>query len=384
MFFCAKNFVIPPMPVFLIYENISTSKYQHMKKGLLLMLPWILQSFFYKAMAQEEGKKNGSINETEEIVIRKKGDKDVKVILELTGDKLIINGKPLMEFNDEGLTINKRKIIVREGNKLIIGDGGSNMDFGDAFSWNDDKAVKKAFLGVTTEKVEEGAKIMSVSKESAAAKAGLEKDDVITKINGIKIDGPQALSDIISTMKPGDEVKVSYKRNGKSKSAKTVLQARAESRVRSFSFNGPDGSFKTFTIPSVPGFRKFPDGKDGQGDLNFGPDFERSMENLEKFEFNFDKFPRKQKLGIRIQDIEEGMGVKILDVESKSAAETAGLAKDDIVTEIAGVKVNNTDDARELLRESADKSSYTIKIDRKGQPMTFTVKIPKKLKTADL
>ena len=60
------------------------------------------------------------------------------------------------------------------------------------------------------------------------------------------------------------------------------------------------------------------------------------------------------------------------------------MQKDDIVTEIAGEKINNTDEAREQLQENKDKFSYTIKAKRNGTEMNFEVKIPKKLKTVDL
>jgi serine protease Do len=98
----------------------------------------------------------------------------------------------------------------------------------------------------------------------------------------------------------------------------------------------------------------------------------------------FNMFPRQQKLGLKIQDTEEGNGVKVLDTDKDSPAEKAGLKKDDIVTEIGGKKIANTDDAREQLMENAEKSTYTIKAKRNGSEMSFDIKIPKKLKTANL
>ena len=71
-------------------------------------------------------------------------------------------------------------------------------------------------------------------------------------------------------------------------------------------------------------------------------------------------------------------------MEDSSAAAKAGMLKDDIITEIAGVKVSNTDDAREQLMENNEKSAYTIKARRNGTDMVFNIKIPKKLKTANL
>ncbi|HNP00816.1 MAG TPA: PDZ domain-containing protein, partial [Ferruginibacter sp.] len=77
-------------------------------------------------------------------------------------------------------------------------------------------------------------------------------------------------------------------------------------------------------------------------------------------------------------------GVKVLDVEADSPADKAGLKKDDVITEIGGEKVENTDEARDQLRENADKASYSIKASRNGNAMNFDIKIPKKLKTANL
>ena len=95
-------------------------------------------------------------------------------------------------------------------------------------------------------------------------------------------------------------------------------------------------------------------------------------------------FARQQKLGLKIQDTEDSKGVKVLEVDKDSPAEKAGLKKDDIVTEIGGKKVSNTDEVREQLHENHDKSAYTIKVKRNGSEMSFDIKIPKKLKTANL
>jgi serine protease Do len=95
-------------------------------------------------------------------------------------------------------------------------------------------------------------------------------------------------------------------------------------------------------------------------------------------------FPSRKKIGLKIQDTEEGNGVKIINVEDSSTAAIAGIKKDDIITEINGKKIENTDDAREELVPDEDKKLYKIKINRGGSEMNFDVKIPRKLKTANL
>lgn len=82
--------------------------------------------------------------------------------------------------------------------------------------------------------------------------------------------------------------------------------------------------------------------------------------------------------------MEEGTGVKVMNVNTNSAAEKAGLKKDDIITEIGGKKITNTDEAREWLQENAGSASFIIKAKRNGIQMSFDIKIPKKLKTTNL
>jgi len=327
----------------------------------------------------EKGEKDKK--QTQEIIIRKKGEKDTRIVVEIKGDAITINGKPLSEFKDDEVTVNRRNIIIRDGK------GGTRFkmapgDF-EGLTWTgEDNGKPSAFLGVTTKEDNDGkedsksngAQVVSVTKESAAEKAGLKKDDVITKINDKKVEDPESLSEVVTSFKPKEEVTVYYKRDGKESSVKTTLGERKS--TFSYSFNGADGMGRAFSMPriqSVPGVEL--------GDMSprvWSPGGSNS------YDFNFDSYPRQQKLGLKIQDTEDGKGVKVLDVDKDSPAEKAGLKKDDVVTEIGGKKVSNTDEVRDALHDNADKSAYNIKAARNGSAMSFDIKIPKKLKTANL
>ena len=328
----------------------------------------------------EKGKK-----ETQEIIIRKKGEKDTKITVEIKGDAITINGKPLSEFKDDEITVNRRNIIIRDGK------GGtryqiSPRDF-EGFSWSsDDNSEPSAFLGVTTGVHNEGsgdtkpngAEVTNVTKGSAAEKAGLKSGDIITRINDKKVTDPESLSDVVTSFKPKEEVTVHYKRDGKETSSKAILGERKESRAMSYSFSGPDGMNRSFSMPRierVPGVQL-----DDISPRIWSPGYGSGN----NFDFNFDNYPRQQKLGLKVQDTEEGNAVKVLDVDKDSPAEKAGLKKDDIITEIAGKKVTNTDEVREQLHDNLEKSAYTIKATRNGNAMSFDIKIAKKLKTANL
>jgi len=347
-----------------------------MKK--LLLLATVLGFISYTAMAQDEEKnlpKEKAKKETQEIIIRKNGDKNTRINVEINGDNVTINGKPLSEFKDDNVTINKRNITVwnpKEMNGFAITPG----EFGDGMTfWKDNgKEQSYTFLGVTTEEVEGGARINDITKESAAEKAGLKKDDIITKIGDKKIENPDDLSETVRSYKPKDEVTVYYKRDGKENSVKAILGERKETTPFAFSYSAPNGLSRSFTMPRMPELATtIPNMRNFDG---FAP--------LQKLEMYNDMFPRNQKLGLKIQDTEDGTGVKVLDVDKDSPAEKAGLKKDDILTEVAGKKVVNTDEAREELQQNKDKTAYTIKAKRNGVEMSFDIKVPKKLKTANL
>ena len=102
------------------------------------------------------------------------------------------------------------------------------------------------------------------------------------------------------------------------------------------------------------------------------------------YNYNFNN-RSNPKLGLKIEDTENGTGAKVLNVEEGSAADKAGLKKDDIISEINGEKVTNVDEVREQLEEANDNTeSLTVKAKRNNAEMTFEIKIPRHLNSADL
>ena len=69
----------------------------------------------------------------------------------------------------------------------------------------------------------EGVYVNSVVEDGAAQKAGIRKGDVITAINGNKINSPQQLIETIGRFSPGNEITVTLKRNGQTQDIKAVL-----------------------------------------------------------------------------------------------------------------------------------------------------------------
>lgn len=88
-----------------------------------------------------------------------------------------------------------------------------------------------AFLGVAvqTSSDPQGAELVTVVPGSSAADAGLRRGDVVTKVDSTAIDDAAALGSAIRSHDVGDEVDVTYTRNGTSKTVTVTLGDRTPS-----------------------------------------------------------------------------------------------------------------------------------------------------------
>jgi len=314
-------------------------------------------------LAQKDGKDKEAKEkkEAEQIIITRKGDKNEKVIVEINGDKVTVNGKPLDEYkNKEGdVNVRVQKFKEFEGMPRVPRVGAWSYNGNDNFDFNlstDD--ANHAMLGVTTEKADQGVEIQSITKESAAAKAGLKENDVITKIDDKKIENPDALSEAIKNHKPGDKVTVTYLRDKKEQKVTAELTKWKGMNVFS----------------TTPGFKM------DMGDMNLNamPRLKGAMGQ------NWSWSGGGPKLGLSVQDTEDGKGVKVIEVDDESNAEKAGLKEDDIITEVDGKAVNGADEMAKIVKENREKISMMMKVQRAGKTQNIEVKMPRKIKTADL
>lgn len=341
------------------------------KKGLLIAGIALLT--VPSAFAQKEKEKTKDDKEFTEksdkmqtIVITRSGDVDGKTTIEIDGDKVKVNGKDAKDNKDVHVNVNT--ITGMNGRMRMYnrtpgaGAWNFNMDGNEMSLFSEDE--NRAMLGVTTEGDDKGAEIQSITKESAAEKAGLKKGDIITKIGDTKIESSDDVTEAIRSHKPGDKVSITYLRDDKSQSTTAELTKWKGVRLNAIS------------IPRVQ-----LDGLDHQMQ-GFGQQWKEM--SPEPFSFNYNIAAGRPRLGLSIQDTDDGVGVKVLDVDDESAAEKSGIKKDDIIIGIDDTDVKGTEDVIKATRGSKDKTSYKFKVKRGGSTQTIEVKIPRKLKTADL
>lgn len=301
------------------------------------------------------------LKEYDEIIIKRKDqDKDTKVVIEIKDDEVFIDGKPIEEFENEDLSVLKRSM------KRYKLNGPSSPFRFEGGDWKMDSDMlageERAFFGVMTEGSTNGAKVEKVTENSAASKAGIKTGDVITRINDKEVFDHESLSAVIGEMKPGDEITVTYKRDGKENKTKAKLEKRMMPVIAH--------NFREMNIPPIPPMEfDF----DHDGNFNFDHDGQPGI-----------KMREKPRLGIKAQDTEEGDGVKVLEVENGSAAEKAGIRQNDIITAFEGKPVKSASELARASREAREKSTLKVDLKRNGKQQSIEVKVPKKLKTANL
>lgn len=342
-----------------------------------------------------DGYKNGKVNTD--------GNTDVNMTVVVDGNKVTINGKEVDE-NDPRLQVEgkgNKRIILKKLDKqpriIVEGKPLNSLDFGKGLQLDGDIIINEngednfdiivpnqaktneAFLGVVTEETEQGAKVNQVSDESPAAKAGLKEGDIITKVNDIKIDGPASLYDAIGKSKPEDKVTISYIRNGKT-SSQVVSLAKNKNTMQFYNFSSPEGqggpSFDAYPKQYLdPNTRKYQQSPRG---FNFIPNFP-GMEGM-----TIPGFENKPKLGISIEDTETADGVKITNVSENSPAAKSGLLENDIIVQVNDQKIKEVDGLKPIIKDAKEGTSFTFQVKRNKELKTIIVKLPKKLKTANL
>ncbi len=152
------------------------------------------------------------------------------------------SGGALVNMNGELIGINS-VIISRTGNNVGIGFAVPSeiarsimrqiLDFGE---------VRRGLLGVTITTIDEesakalgaevdsGALVSNIEPGSAAEKAGLHVDDIITRVDDKKIDNSRELANAIGLKGSGEEIGIEFVRDGTSHSVTATLGQQSVSR----------------------------------------------------------------------------------------------------------------------------------------------------------
>jgi len=232
-----------------------------------------------------------------------------------------------------------------------------------------------SWLGVETQEVtaektkelklsaERGVVIGKVLEESPAAKAGLKDGDVVTEINGERVEGTVQFRRMIRETPAGRTLQLTVWRDGRSQKVSATLGKMQENRKRRMNAMPQVFNFRT---PEMPEVAPMPD----------MPSIEWDNGNL---------LLNRPRLGIDAEDISgqlgsyfgapEGEGVLVRDVNSGSAAEKAGLKAGDVITSLNGERIHGLAELRSKLSASEGKTAK-LGVLRNKSALTLDVEIP--------
>lgn len=158
-------------------------------------------------------------------------------------------------------------------NTAILSRSGMNAGIGFAIPVNmalhivedliDTGSVRRGYLGIMLEDIDRekaemfglkdqgGALVKQVNADSPAEMAGIEVGDVVTAVDGQRVDGSSKLRLIVSGRKPGTEVMMTVLRDGQSVPLKAKLGELPGSTVAETSSNTPRGGGDGASIAEI-------------------------------------------------------------------------------------------------------------------------------------
>jgi serine protease Do len=197
-------------------------------------------------------------------------------------------------------------------------------------------------------KEESGVEVTRVDEDSPAAKAGIQRGDVILEYNGQRVDSIEQLQRLIRETPAGRSVKLAIGRNGATQTVTAVVGSR---RSHAKEFFGPDA----IDLPEI-----------------HIPDMPMIMATT-----------RNSRLGIEAESLgpqlAEYFGVKegvlVRSVNKGSAAEKAGIKAGDVILRVDKTKVVTAGEISSAVRAARSAASFPIDLKRDRKDLTVTVSV---------
>jgi serine protease Do len=272
---------------------------------------------------------------------------------------------PINRGNSGGALVNLNSELIGINSQILSGGpSGGNIGIGFSIPSNmaktvleqllKDGKVHRGMLGVNIQNLDadkalamdlkdtSGVIVSNVKAGSAAEKAGIKRGDIITAINGEKIEDSNVLRNKVAGTMPGTAIKLTILRDGNPQEMTATLEE----------FDVSDS--KT--------------GDDDSEDQNGGPE----------------KQSQNGKLGLSLQPVtpqiakqlglaSDSEGLVVTDIDPGGVSAEAGIARGDVVLEINRQAVSSVDAVQSALEKAGAKPVLML-IARKGQTIYLTVR----------
>jgi serine protease Do len=281
--------------------------------------------------------------------------------IQIDGDRVLQEVMPALE-QSEGVLAGMQVLTDPEIDQIAIFDGEEGP------SW----------LGVETQEVtaenakelklpaERGVVVAEVTKDSPAAKAGLKEKDVITEVNGQRVEGAAQFRRMIHEIPAGRAAQLTVWRDGRAQTLSATL-GKAEERHDKWMGGTPTPGAFAFRMPEV----QIPE-----------------MPSMDLGEGTGMVIAGRPRLGIDAEDIggqlgsffgaPDGEGILVRSVNGGSAAEKAGMKAGDVISTFNGERVRSLGDLRQKLASQTDAKTAKIGVLRNRSEVTLSVELPER------
>jgi C-terminal processing protease CtpA/Prc len=211
---------------------------------------------------------------------------------------------------------------------------------------------------------ERGVLLERIVPDGPAAKAGLKDNDVITEINGQRVEGAAQFRRMIHEIPAGRSAQFTIWRDGRAQTISVTL-GKSEDRGNMW-FKSAPRAF-SFQLPRV----EIPEVMDMPGmDWSTGGVLAGA----------------RPRLGIDAEDLSgqfgtyfgapDGEGVLVRAVNAGSPAEKAGVKSGDVITSLNGERIRSLGDLREKLAGKREEKTVKLGVLRNKSEVSITVELP--------
>jgi serine protease Do len=232
--------------------------------------------------------------------------------------------------------------------------------------------VSRGWLGISTQLNEDGRlQIVEVEDDSPASLAKLKEGDVILKLDGKDITGPEVLGTEIRMRKPGQTVSLTVNRGGKTLDIKVRLgefseeDARLElerSFPRLFNMTAPRPGGP---MPEMPRSDR----------PKLAPPMPRPNLIWEKRKFIGLFLSQTTKELGEFFGLKDGVGLLVNAFTDNSPAQKAGLRVGDVIFKADGKRIQSVDDLAAVLQDKKKGDKIKLEFLRDKKPMSVNVEV---------
>lgn len=269
---------------------------------------------------------------------------------------------PINRGNSGGALVNLNGELIGINSQILAGGpSGGNIGIGFAIPSNmaksvmeqllKDGQVRRGMLGINIQNITDdtakaldlqdtsGVLVSNVRPGSAAEKAGLKRGDIITAINGEKIEDSNVLRNKVAGTMPGTEIKLTVLRRGQQMELSATLD-----------------EYNLDTAANEPSGKDNNPADKGKAGGRLGLSVQSVTPQLAK------------QLGL-----DSASGVVVTDVDPTGPAADAGIARGDVILEVNTQPVDSPEAVQEAMAKSGDKPVLLL-VWRKGSTVFMTVR----------